>query len=69
MQDLNKLQNNKCTLSGKIFDNKNSIALDHCHDTEIVRGIIKRKYNIGLGCYYHSIEWIRNAIEYLEKHK
>jgi hypothetical protein len=41
-------------------------AVDHCHNTNKVRGLLCRKCNLGLGGFKDNIETIRRAIEYVK---
>lgn len=42
-------------------------AVDHCHDTGSVRGLLCRTCNSGIGQLKDSKELLRNAIKYLEE--
>lgn len=50
----------KCSLNGKL-------SIDHSHETNIVRGLLCNKCNLGLGSFIDNIELLKNAIKYLEK--
>ena len=41
-------------------------AVDHCHDTNKVRGLLCRNCNLGLGGFKDNIETIRKAILYVK---
>jgi hypothetical protein len=41
-------------------------AVDHCHNTNKVRGLLCRKCNLGLGGFKDNVETIRRAIEYVK---
>jgi hypothetical protein len=41
-------------------------AVDHCHTTNIVRGLLCRNCNLGLGGFKDNIETIKKAIEYVK---
>lgn len=41
--------------------------LDHCHDTEKVRGILCRNCNTGLGMFKDNASLLNKAIEYLRE--
>jgi len=69
-------QNYKCAIClnpETIKDNKQinirKLAVDHCHDSNKVRGLLCFKCNIGLGKFNDSIEELNNAISYLIKHQ
>ena len=44
-------------------------VLDHCHDTETYRGWLCHHCNTGLGAFKDSIDRVRNAVIYLDKHE
>ena len=47
----------------------NSPTVDHCHESEHVRGVLCARCNKGLGQFKDSIEALRMAIFYLIKNK
>jgi hypothetical protein len=42
--------------------------IDHCHDTEKVRGFLCSRCNVGLGQFEDSVALLLRAVAYLEKH-
>ncbi|CAB4127732.1 Recombination endonuclease VII [uncultured Caudovirales phage] len=65
-------QDNKCAIcknSEMLMDNKQldirKLAVDHCHVTNKVRGLLCFNCNIGLGKFKDSIDELQNAIDYL----
>jgi len=69
-----KLQNNKCKICGKDdSDQKRNrrarihqpLAVDHCHKTKKVRGLLCFKCNVGLGLFQDSSELLIRATSYL----
>lgn len=46
-----------------------SAAIDHCHDTGKVRGVICRCCNVGLGMFGDTVEGLQRAIDYLNKER
>lgn len=62
-------QNNKCAICENKLGKGQDITIDHCHNTNIVRGILCRNCNMGLGQFRDSIRTIKNAVKYLEKFK
>lgn len=47
---------------------KNTYHVDHNHKTDRVRGILCSRCNTGLGQFRDSVEFLGNAIEYLNAH-
>lgn len=45
------------------------LAVDHCHETQVIRGLLCHRCNVSLGAFDDSIERLLSAIAYLEKHK
>lgn len=79
LKDYNKIlnkQNNACAICKKHilnYDSKTGLlrkmATDHCHENNIVRGILCFKCNIGLGSFQDDITILQNAIDYLRPYK
>jgi hypothetical protein len=44
-----------------------SLSVDHCHDTNKIRGLLCNKCNTAIGQLNHSIEVLLSAIEYLRR--
>jgi hypothetical protein len=59
----------KCQICGYSdkSDKKMFPVVDHCHNTNIVRGILCSKCNMALGNFNDSIDNLKNAILYLKK--
>lgn len=62
-----KSQNGKCAVCFKICTTGRRLAVDHCHKTKKVRGLLCSKCNRGLGLFNDSQHLLKAAIEYLEK--
>lgn len=45
------------------------LAVDHCHETDIVRGLLCSKCNTGLGQFNDNIELLLKAIDYIKINK
>lgn len=68
-------QNGKCDICGNSeiavhnFTKRNqSLAVDHCHKTGKVRGLLCQDCNRGIGQFYDDVNRLENAIKYLLKH-
>lgn len=59
-------QEGKCALCHVEFTGED-IVVDHCHKTGVVRGLIHRKCNVGLGHFDDDIELLEKAIDYLRR--
>lgn len=60
-------QNDCCSICNSSEDRK--LAVDHCHETGKVRGLLCTKCNIGIGYLNHSIETLMKCINYLRLSK
>ena len=59
-------QDNKCAICRKKLVKPN---VDHCHETNKVRGILCSSCNVGLGLLGDSIEGLEKVIKYLNNQK
>jgi len=61
-------QNFKCAICQTEADYQGrSLAVDHCHDTGVVRGLLCQKCNIGIGHFKDDITLLAKAIQYLQE--
>lgn len=61
-------QNYCCAVCKKSNDTlKQSLAVDHSHTTEEIRGLLCRSCNKGIGLFMDNVDNINNAIKYLNK--
>jgi len=58
-------QKDRCAICGVHFL-LTKPHLDHCHDTGKTRGALCRLCNHGLGCFRDNIQFLENAISYLQ---
>lgn len=62
-----------CRESEITIDNRTNqvkkLAVDHCHTTGKVRGLLCANCNIGLGKFKDNVLNLKTAIEYIEVHK
>ena len=63
-----KNQNGICAIcSGKQVQSKNrSLAVDHCHKTNKVRGLLCIECNVGIGKFQDNLQLLISAIKYLK---
>lgn len=70
-QDYDKMlkdQNFQCDICGSTKNNKKKyFAVDHCHESGKVRGLLCDNCNTGLGQFKDTIHNLKQAIEYLKK--
>lgn len=63
-------QNHSCAICGTHQDELNKrLAVDHCHTTGKVRGLLCTLCNTGLGKFKDSVDTLSAAIKYLEEIK
>ena len=60
-------QNNTCAICSQPFTSTPNV--DHCHSTMVVRGLLCRSCNLGLGYFKDSTTNLQVAIDYLHKYK
>ena len=70
-EDLFRKQSFKCAIcrSDKNIGNSGDFHTDHCHKTMKVRGILCSRCNTAIGAFEENIEYLKNAISYLEAYK
>lgn len=73
---LSVLQENRCAICGNgevATHNKTKetqkLAVDHCHETGQVRGLLCQDCNRGIGLFHEDVLRLEKAIEYLTEHK
>lgn len=62
-------QNNRCAICGGPPATGQSLAVDHCHETDENRELLCNSCNCGLGMFREEPWRFRAAINYLAKHK
>ncbi len=61
-KDLHRLQDGRCFICEQPME---QINVDHCHDSNVVRGLLCKSCNTGLGNFKDDIKRLRRAITYL----
>lgn len=74
-EELEVNQKGVCAICGNpetVVDNRTkqtrNLAVDHCHTTNKVRGLLCMGCNQGIGNFRENPEFLANAISYLLKH-
>ncbi len=63
-------QNGKCGICGTTEPqriNAKRLAVDHCHDTGRIRGLLCHRCNSGIGYFNHDQKLLQAAIDYLSR--
>lgn len=75
-QELVRKQNSMCAVCGVKLEiepngtkRTKNVAVDHCHTTGKVRGVLCKNCNVGLGFFQDSVSHLHKAIKYLEEHQ
>ena len=69
IQRMHEEQAGRCAICARMLGPGRHTNVDHCHTTGKVRGLLCHKCNNGLGRFEDSIDSLKAAIQYLEKHK
>ena len=66
--DMCEKQKGLCVICGKpqCMKNTTRLSVDHCHNTNKVRGLLCSKCNSGLGFFMDNKQNLLNAIKYLK---
>jgi Recombination endonuclease VII len=62
-----KEQKYVCAICNKPDLLNRGLAVDHCHKTNKVRGLLCTNCNMGLGKFQDNVEYIQNALTYLQR--
>jgi hypothetical protein len=61
-------QNGCCKICGRHQSEfKRSLAVDHCHDTKKIRGLLCHHCNQGIGAFFEDILIMERAINYIKE--
>ena len=58
-------QDGRCAICGGYNKSSRRLAVDHCHETGVVRGLLCSPCNTGIGHLKDSHHILQNAIDYL----
>ncbi len=64
---LSMVQNHACALCERPSSSGRRLAVDHCHKTNNVRGLLCSKCNVALGLLEDDIERLYRVIEYIRR--
>ena len=64
LEEVKITQENRCAICNEKFP---LLAVDHCHETLLVRGLLCTNCNNGLGRFKDNIVYLENAIKYLKE--
>ena len=67
--EMYRAQNGVCAICSAVNLNGKRLAVDHCHTTGAIRGLLCSKCNLGIGSFQDSPEILTNAWTYLMKHR
>ena len=72
-QEMLLAQNGVCSICFKpetsVVNGKiKPLAVDHCHDSEKIRGLLCARCNQAVGLFGEDVNVLSNAIDYLRKH-
>jgi len=66
-QELAALYGDHCAICGGQPTNGRRLAIDHCHETDEIRGLLCNKCNLLIGHARDSVDILRAAIDYLAR--
>jgi hypothetical protein len=66
--DMVKAQNSKCAICERELDTEFQACVDHCHTTKVIRGILCRNCNVGIGLFKDSLDILKSAQNYLKRY-
>ena len=69
-EDFNNMlveQNNMCKICNSEFKSTKDTHIDHCHNSDTVRGLLCNSCNLALGQFGDNTDIMGRAIKYLQK--
>lgn len=58
-------QNGVCAICGEKPDKDRNLAIDHCHKTKKIRGLLCLNCNLGLGNFKDNLDILASAVSYV----
>lgn len=68
-KELQRGQNNECAVCFVYYPDGSGLAVDHCHSTGTVRGLLCDSCNKGLGMFRENLDALKGAMNYLSRSK
>lgn len=62
-------QEGKCNICGQVCSKGYRLAVDHCHDTKRLRGLLCSSCNMAIGALGDTAEKLERAVEYLKTYR
>lgn len=62
-------QGGVCAICGRVCSTGMNLAVDHCHVTGEIRGLLCQGCNVSLARFNDDVAVLKNAIVYLEKER
>jgi hypothetical protein len=66
---MSKAQKNVCAICQEKCETEMNLAVDHCHTTGKIRGLLCKNCNTAIGLFKEDIDNMLRAIEYIKSHK
>lgn len=66
--ELLKAQQGVCAICATSCDTGMNLAVDHCHDTNKIRGLLCKNCNTAIGLLKEDLETMTKALEYVKFH-
>jgi hypothetical protein len=58
-------QGGVCAICKKVCSTGHALSVDHCHETGVIRGLLCRRCNRGIGHFYDNSFLLQTAVNYL----
>ena len=68
-EKMSEYQGHVCAICGKPDPKFSNLAVDHCHESGQVRGLLCRLCNTGIGALGDNVEGLLKALEYLKRYE